>query len=91
MVDVELTDAQIDDAVNNALREFRMRSDASVKEGWMFLNLKLDQRIYSLPTYVEDVMDIERVSTAFFESFQNSQYVNFLFNHLQKLRRMGLH
>ena len=74
MVDVELTDAQIDDSISNALREFRMRSDASVKEGWMFLNLQFDQRIYSLPDYVEDVMDIERVSTAFFSSFENAQY-----------------
>ena len=83
MVDVELTDAQIDDAISSALREFRMRSDASVKEGWMFLELKFDQRIYSLPDYVEDVMDIERVSAAFFSSFENAQYTNFLFNHLQ--------
>jgi len=82
MVDVELTDSQIDDGISSALREFRMRSDASVKEGWMFLRIQRDQRIYSLPDFVEDVMDIERTNRAFFNSFENSQYANFLYSHL---------
>jgi len=84
MVDVELTDAQIDDAIDSSLREFRMRSDASVKEGWMFLKLQRDQRIYSLPSYVEDVMDIQRVNEAFFASFENAQFTNFLYNQIRR-------
>ena len=83
MVDIELTDDQVNDSIAQSLREFRMRSDSSVKEGWMFLELQIDQRIYTLPSYVEDVMDIQRVNEAFFTSFENAQFTNFLFNHLR--------
>jgi len=83
MIDVELTDDQVNDSIAQALKEFRMRSDSSVKEGWMFLELQIDQRIYTLPSYVEDVMDIQRVNEAFFTSFENAQFTNFLFNHLR--------
>jgi len=83
MIDIELTDDQVNDAIRLALKEFRMRGDSSAKEGWMFLKLHLDQRIYSMPTYVEDVLDIQRVNEAFFSSFENSQFTNFLYNHLR--------
>lgn len=83
MTDVEITDSQVDDSISQALREFRMRSSSSTKEGWMFLTLFLDQRIYRLPSFVEDVYDIQRVNEAFFASFENTQFANFLYNNLR--------
>jgi len=83
MIDVELTDAQVDDSIAQALREFRTRASSATKEGWMFLRLFEDQRIYRLPSYVEDVVDVQRVNEAFFTSFENTQFANFLYNHLR--------
>jgi len=82
LVDVELTPEQGDDAIDQALREFRMRSASSVKEGWMFLEAQKDQRIYSIPSYVVDVFEIERMNLANFNSFTQLQFSNFLYYNL---------
>jgi len=80
MIDVEITDDQLDDSIEHALDEFRMRSGSSEREGWMFLDLYETQRIYSMPGYVSKVMNIERLGNLFSGSFEGRAIVSTLYD-----------
>lgn len=79
MVDVELTDDQMNDAIEDSLEEFRMRSGAAETEGWLFLDLIEDQTVYSLPNYVSRVMAIERLGLTFSSGFEGQAAANNLY------------
>lgn len=79
MVDVELTDDQMNDAIEDSIEEFRMRAGVAETEGWLFLDLIEDQTIYSLPNYVSRVMTIERIGLNFSSGFEGQAAANNLY------------
>jgi hypothetical protein len=62
MVDVELDPVHYETALNRALAVFRQRSDNSVEESYIFLNLQPDVNEYTLPQEIQQVRQIFRRS-----------------------------
>ena len=62
MVDVELDPIHYETALTKALTRFRQRSDASVEESYLFLDLIEDQNEYILPNEVIEVRKVHRRS-----------------------------
>ena len=62
MVDVELDPIHYDTALTKALTRFRQRSDASVEESYLFLDLVEDQNDYILPNEVMEIRKVYRSS-----------------------------
>ena len=62
MVDVELDPIHYETALNKALTRFRQRSDNSVEESYVFLELVEDQNDYILPNEVVEVRQVYRRS-----------------------------
>jgi hypothetical protein len=62
MVDVELDPIHYETALNKALSRFRQRSDNSVEESYLFLDLVEDQNEYTLPNEVIEVRKVFRRS-----------------------------
>lgn len=64
MVNVELTPAQLELALNLAFERYRTRSSNSVVERYSFLQLQPEQNIYKLPDDVQHVHSIHRRGVA---------------------------
>ena len=62
MVDVELDPVHYETALTKALTRYRMRSDHSVEESYLFLELVKDQNEYILPSEVIEVRKLYRRS-----------------------------
>ena len=62
MVDVELDPIHYNTALTKALTRYRMRSDYSVEESYMFMPTVIDQNEYILPNEVMEVRQIFRRS-----------------------------
>lgn len=62
MVDVELDPIHYETALNRSLSVFRQRSDNSVEESYIFLNLQPDVNEYILPQEIQQVRQIFRRS-----------------------------
>ena len=62
MVDVELDPVHYETALTKALTRYRMRSDYSVEESYMFMPTVVDQNEYILPSEVMEVRQIFRRS-----------------------------
>ena len=62
MVDVELDPIHYETALNRALSVFRQRSDNSVEESYIFLNLQPDVNEYTLPQEIQQIRQIFRRS-----------------------------
>jgi len=62
MVDVELDPVHYETALNRALSVFRQRSDNSVEESYIFLNLQPDVNEYTLPQEIQQIRQIFRRS-----------------------------
>tara|TARA_B100000900_G_scaffold249210_1_gene212122 strand:+ start:1717 stop:2475 length:759 start_codon:yes stop_codon:yes gene_type:complete len=62
MVDVELDPEHYEIAIKASFDKFRQRSDNSVEESYMFLELILDQNEYTLPDEVVEVRQMFRRS-----------------------------
>jgi hypothetical protein len=62
MVDVELDPVHYETALTKALTRYRMRSDHSVEESYMFMPTVIDQNTYTLPNEVMEVRQIFRRS-----------------------------
>jgi hypothetical protein len=62
MVDVELDPIHYQTALTKALTRYRMRSDYSVEESYMFMPTVIDQNEYILPNEVMEVRQIFRRS-----------------------------
>jgi len=62
MIDVELDPVHYETALNRALSVFRQRSDNSVEESYIFLNLQPDVNEYILPQEIQQVRQIFRRS-----------------------------
>jgi len=62
MVDVELDPVHYETALTKALTRYRMRSDHSVEESYLFLKLIEDQNEYILPSEVIEVRKLFRRS-----------------------------
>jgi hypothetical protein len=62
MIDVELDPVHYETALNRALSVFRQRSDNSVEESYIFLNLQPDVNEYILPQEVQQIRQIFRRS-----------------------------
>ena len=62
MVDVELDPVHYETALTKALTRFRQRSDNSVEESYVFLELVKDQNDYILPNEVVEVKKVYRRS-----------------------------
>lgn len=62
MVDVELDPEHYEIAIKASFDKFRQRSDNSVEESYMFLELVLDQNEYTLPDEVVEVRQMFRRS-----------------------------
>ena len=60
MVDVELDPVHYETALGKALSRFRQRSDNSVEESYVFLELIEDQNDYILPNEVVEVRQVYR-------------------------------
>ena len=58
MVDVELDPVHYETALTKALTRFRQRSDNSVEESYVFLELVKDQNDYILPNEVVEVKKV---------------------------------
>lgn len=73
-VNVELTEAQLDKAVDRALDVFRQRSSASLRRGFMFLDIKPGQQRYHLTNQrigyhkIVNVTNLHRFTSAFLSS-----------------------
>lgn len=59
-VSVELTPAALEESVRSALARYRQRSENSVEEGYLFLELQDGKQDYVLPKDVVEVRDIYR-------------------------------
>ena len=62
MVDVELDPVHYETALGKALSRFRQRSDNSVEESYVFLELVEDQNAYTLPNEIVEVKKVYRRS-----------------------------
>jgi hypothetical protein len=62
MIDVELDPEHYEIAIRASFDKFRQRSDNSVEESYMFLDLVLDQNEYTLPDEVVEVRQLFRRS-----------------------------
>jgi len=62
MIDVELDPEHYEIAIKASFDKFRQRSDNSVEESYMFLELVLDQNEYTLPDEVVEVRQMFRRS-----------------------------
>lgn len=62
MVDVELDPIHYETALKKAFAKFRQRSDNSVEESYVFLDLVADQNAYILPNEVVEVRQVFRRS-----------------------------
>ena len=62
MVDVELDQAHYEEALKKSFAKFRLRSDNSVEESYLFLPTVIDQNTYTLPEEVIEVRKIFRRS-----------------------------
>ena len=62
MIDVELDPMHYEVGIKAAFDKFRQRSDNSVEESYMFLDLVLDQNEYTLPDEVVEVRQMYRRS-----------------------------
>jgi hypothetical protein len=62
MIDVELDPEHYEIAIRASFDKFRQRSDNSVEESYMFLDLVLDQNEYTLPDEVVEVRQMYRRS-----------------------------
>tara|TARA_B110000305_G_C19460395_1_gene653896 strand:- start:40 stop:798 length:759 start_codon:yes stop_codon:yes gene_type:complete len=62
MIDVELDPEHYEIGIRSAFDKFRQRSDNSVEESYMFLDLVLDQNEYILPDEVMEVRQLYRRS-----------------------------
>ena len=62
MIDVELDPEHYEIAIRASFDKFRQRSDNSVEESYMFLELVLDQNEYTLPNEIVEVRRIFRRS-----------------------------
>ena len=62
MIDVELDPEHYEIAIKASFDKFRQRSDNSVEESYMFLDLVLDQNEYILPDEVVEVRQMYRRS-----------------------------
>lgn len=59
-VKVELTPAALEESVRSALAKYRQRSENSVEEGYLFLEIQDGKQDYVLPKDVVEVRDIYR-------------------------------
>ena len=62
MIDVELDPIHYETALTKSLTRFRMRSDNSVEESYLFMPTVIDQNEYTLPNEVTEVRKIFRRS-----------------------------
>lgn len=60
MVRIELTDAQLDYAIDLSVENYRQRSSNAVEEAWLDLALDSNQSVYTLPKEVQNVRKIYR-------------------------------
>ena len=58
MVDVELDPEHYDLAINKSFEKYRQRSENSVEEAYVFLELKEDIQEYTLPAEIVEVRDV---------------------------------
>lgn len=59
-VRIELTDDQLNVAIDMAVQNYRQRSSKSVEEAWLHLTLEQDQSVYTLPSEVQQVRKLFR-------------------------------
>jgi hypothetical protein len=62
MIDVELDPIHYETALKKALGQFRQRSDHSVEESYIFVDLAIDRNDYTLPQEVIEVRQVFRRS-----------------------------
>jgi hypothetical protein len=62
MVDVELDPVHYETALTKALTRYRMRSDHSVEESYVFMPTVIDENTYTLPNEIVEVRQIFRRS-----------------------------
>lgn len=60
MIDVELSDGQLDTCIDLALRKLKQRGDAFVEESFVLLTLKKNQKEYILPDEIIEIQQIYR-------------------------------
>ena len=93
MVDVELDPEHYDLAINKSFEKYRQRSENSVEEAFVQLDLVVDQTDYTLGSEVIDVMDIYRRSSGTLNSSNGAQIEPFetayLNNFLMQSGRAG--
>ena len=82
MVDVELDPEHYELAIKKAVEKYRQRSENSVEESFVSLDLVKDVAEYTLPSEIDEVTDIYRRTTGVssgtgndFEPFQ-ANYLN---------------
>jgi len=83
MIDIELTDNNLDKNIEETLREFRATASQSTKDGYQFLSVTDNQRFYPLPSYVIDVTNIIRMGASVVSGIEGLQYGAFIYQSLQ--------
>ena len=79
MIDVELTEDQLDISIQDALDTYREGADMATEEGWQFLPVVDNERFYPMPSYIEDITDISRLGAGVISGIEGMQYGTFLY------------
>lgn len=97
VVDVELTPAQMDRAIELALMEFRTRSGMAYKRGFFFMHLKSEEQRYFLTNKISgmnkivDVMGVYRMTSSFLSSAHGAGvYGQIVLQHLYNMGTFDL-
>jgi len=63
IIDIELDKDHLDLALDMAIDRYRLRSNNSLEESFLFLDIQTEVQTYTLPDEVQEVMDIYRRTT----------------------------
>lgn len=83
MIDIELPQKSLDNAVIETLKEFRATASPATTDGYQFLSIVENQRFYSIPSSVVDITDISRVGAGVVSGIEGLQYGEFIYQAMQ--------
>lgn len=74
VVNVEVTDEQLDDAVNDTLDDYLTRAYSGVEERYLLAQVKAGQQEYTLPYEVQAVLAVHDTSSDLFNTSHNDLF-----------------
>lgn len=82
IVDVELPQESLDNAITEALQEFQSNSGSATVQAYQFVTTIDNQRFYPIADHVTDIMNISRVGAGIVAGIEGMQYGSFLYQAL---------